>query len=196
MSAAAGTETAAGSGTTEASGASSEQGGSAASQTQAALISPTEQGRELARAREDAERYKRERDADRAKLTEAERAKMDGQQRAESERDEWKGKASASELGALKLSIALDQAPDGMTPKQVAKLAKRLTGNTEAELKADAVELFAEFAGAGDGKGEGGDEGKEGKPTTGRPRPNLRGGANNDDDETGAELDISKIPRL
>lgn len=52
------------------------------------------------------------------------------------------GKAE-SDLRALRLEVALDI--PGITPAQARKLAKRLTGTTEDELKADAVEL-AELA--------------------------------------------------
>lgn len=42
----------------------------------------------------------------------------------------------------LRLEVALEKAPDGMPPKEVAKWAKRLTGSTRDELEADAAELF------------------------------------------------------
>lgn len=197
MSTAAGTEAAAGAaaGTgTEDQGKGSE-GGGGTSEARARDLGGDAKDRELARAREDAERYKRERDADRAKLTEAERAKMDDKQRAESERDEWKGKASAAEVSALKLQVALEAAPDGMSAKRVAQLAKRISGSTREELEKDAKDLFAEFGnGSGDGKegdGKGGDA-----QVPRRPNSRLRGGANNDEeDEDGADVDLDKVPR-
>lgn len=47
---------------------------------------------------------------------------------------------------ALRLEVALDKAPEGMSPAKIRSLAKRLTGSTREELEADAEELFAEFA--------------------------------------------------
>jgi flagellar biosynthesis chaperone FliJ len=46
----------------------------------------------------------------------------------------------------LRLDVALDKAPEGMSVAQIRKLAKRLSGSSREELEADAEELFAEFA--------------------------------------------------
>ena len=55
----------------------------------------------------------------------------------------------------LRLEVALDKAPEGMSMAQVRKLAKRLTGSNREELEADAEELFAEFAPAPPAGGRG-----------------------------------------
>lgn len=55
--------------------------------------------------------------------------------------------SSSNAIAALRLDVALDKAPDGMSPAKIRALAKRLSGSTREELEADADELFAEFAG-------------------------------------------------
>jgi hypothetical protein len=62
----------------------------------------------------------------------------------------------------LRLEVALDQAPEGMSIAQVRKLAKRLAGSTREELEADAEELFGDFGGT--------------KPPSERPTPAPKGG--------------------
>jgi hypothetical protein len=112
--------------------------------------------------------------------------------RAKAEADDYKGKLTAAESQSLRLSIMLENAPDTMTAKRAAQLAKRLTGSTPDELKADAIALIEEF---GEG-GTAGGGGKGGKPGGGAPKERLRGGANNDDDENAdGEFDVDKIPR-
>ena len=59
---------------------------------------------------------------------------------------EASGATAASQL--TRLEVALEAAPEGMDPKKVASLARRLHGATREELEADAAELFAEFGGA------------------------------------------------
>lgn len=54
-------------------------------------------------------------------------------------------KAADAELAALKLDVALEKAPDGMSAAQVRKLARRLSGTSKEELEADAAEMFADF---------------------------------------------------
>lgn len=75
-------------------------------------------------------------------------------------------RAQEATLAALRLEVALDKAPEGMSLAQVRKLAKRLSGSTREELEADAEELFADFAPAG-----------RAAPPAKRPREALRGGA-------------------
>lgn len=197
MSTAAGTEAAAGAaagGTGQESGASgsgtSTQEKSGSTGTSGTDLTSEQTTAELARARSDAARYRTERNDLREKATAAERAQMDDKTRAESERDEWKGKATGSGAELLKLQIALDAAPDGMTPKEVAQLAKRLTGTSKEELEADAKELFEQFGGSTSTS-----TGKA--PVSGRPTTRLRAGANNDEDDgDDSDVDIDKIPRM
>lgn len=63
----------------------------------------------------------------------------DAQQKAEA-------RASDAELRALRLEVALDKAPEGVTLDVIRQAAKRLTGTTREELEADADELFPIFA--------------------------------------------------
>jgi hypothetical protein len=79
---------------------------------------------------------------------------------------------------ALRLEVAMDKAPDGMSVAQVRKLAKRLQGDTQEELEADADELFEEFTGGA-------------TPPPGRkPAENLKGGR---DPEADPPVDADKI---
>lgn len=70
---------------------------------------------------------------------------------------------AAASAAQMRIDVALDKAPDGMSLAQVRKLAKRLTGSTREELEEDAGELFADFVKD--------DERKSGAT---RPKENLR----------------------
>lgn len=59
--------------------------------------------------------------------------------------------SAAATAAQLRIDVALEKAPDGMSKAQIRKLAKRLTGSTRDELEEDADELFADFTPA---KGE------------------------------------------
>lgn len=72
-------------------------------------------------------------------------------------------------MAALRLDVALDKAPDGMSPAKIRSLAKRLSGSTREELEADADELFAEFAGPPPAEDKQQQNSKNVRPT-----PNLR----------------------
>lgn len=54
-------------------------------------------------------------------------------------------KLTSTEARVLRMEVALDKAPDGMSIAQVRKLANRLQGATREELETDADELFADF---------------------------------------------------
>lgn len=86
-------------------------------------------------------------------------------------------KATDAEGELMRLRVAINK---GLTPKQ----ASRLVGTTEEELEADADELLESFGG-------------EKKPTpkvAGKPRENLRGGA--DPEEEPEETDPRKLANL
>lgn len=96
-------------------------------------------------------------------------------------------RATTAEKAALRLDVALEKAPDGMSIAQVRKLAKRLSGDTREELEADAAELFAEFAPNGE------------KPDARRrPQERLRSGttSTSDAEETNPEKLAAKVPRM
>lgn len=110
-------------------------------------------------------------------------------QRATDKLSETEKRAAAAELNTLRLDVALEKAPEGMSVAQVRKLAKRLSGTNKAELESDAAELFAEFkntAGSGNGSG------------SGRPKERLRPGASNNEepDETDPRKLAARVPRM
>lgn len=67
-------------------------------------------------------------------------------------------RADTAELSKLKLDVALEKAPDGMSPKDVRDWAQRLTGTTREELQSDAEAMFSRIPAstAGDGGSNGG----------------------------------------
>lgn len=120
----------------------------------------------------DAERKAR-RDAE-ARLKELEplaRKAQELEEQGKSELERLASKVSAAELEAadamssvLRLEVAMDKAPEGMSVAQVRKLAKRLQGSSREELEADADELFSEFVT------------DEKKPVTKKPAADLKRG--------------------
>ena len=107
---------------------------------------------------------------ERAKELEAKVKDFEDRDKSESQKLEERAtgaetRATAAERKALQLEVALDKAPEGMSIKQVRKLAKRLSGEDREALEADAEELFEEFVE---------DEGEEPRR---RPRERLRPGA-------------------
>lgn len=81
------------------------------------------------------------------------------------------GKSRESETQLLRLTVALEKAPEGMSLAQLRKLAGRIQGSTREEMETDADELFEDFAGVK-------------KPASSKPTENLKSGTNPDD--TGA----------
>lgn len=80
-------------------------------------------------------------------------------------------RATQAESAGLRLEVALDKAPEGMSVAQVRKLAKRLAGASREELEADAEELFAEFAPSAPTE-------DDAKAPSRKPVPKLGGGKN------------------
>lgn len=142
--------------------------------------------------RGDLDKVKGQRDALNTKVQEHERANESAQEKAAREKAEAEQRATTAEGQALRLEVALDKAPEGMTLAQVRKLAKRLSGKNREELEADADELFADFKPEGNGGG--------GQASSrSRPREALRsgagGGSESDDDETDPMKLAEKVPR-
>lgn len=78
-------------------------------------------------------------------------AELEDKDKSEEQRRDEALTSTQSENARLKaenrrLNVALDHAPEGMSLSKVKKLAKRLTGDTQEEIEADAKELFADFA--------------------------------------------------
>lgn len=115
--------------------------------------------------RGDLTQVKADRDDLKTKVQEHERANESAADKAAREKDEAEKRATKAEAQALRLDVALDKAPEGMTIAQVRKLAKRLSGTTKEELEADADELFEDFKGNDDSN-----------PPPSRPRERLRSG--------------------
>lgn len=137
------------------------------------------------------DRMKRERNAAQKALKDVndKLKKYEDQGKSETQRlseaaEEAKARASKSEQGLQKLQMAMDRAPEGATLKQIRAVAKRLSGDTDEELEADADELFALLAPAKE----------KAKPPPGKPRENLRGGG--DPDEEPEEMDPRKLANL
>jgi hypothetical protein len=120
------------------------------------------------------------------RLAEIEEAGKTEAQRLADQASQAESRATQAESTALRLEVALDNAPEGMPVAQVRKLAKRLAGRSREELEADAAELFADFA-----------------PDTtasppGRPQERLRPGAvpSADPDEGDVTKLAAQVPRL
>lgn len=88
-------------------------------------------------------------------------------QRLQEAAEEAKGRAAKAEVSHRKLQVALDRAPEGASLTQIKAVAKRVTGETDEDLEADADELFALLAPK--------TEDKTRKPA-GKPRETLSGG--------------------
>lgn len=129
-------------------------------------------------SRKNEERAKENADAaeELAKLKDAD--KTDAQKAAETAAAEKK-RADEAEAKSLRLEVALDKAPEGMSLAQVRKLSKRLKGANEDELAKDAEELFADFAPDKSGEGDDDKKDKDDKDDKagGRPKEDLKSGS-------------------
>lgn len=138
------------------------------------------------------EAMKRERNAARKEAAEA-RAKAkqyEDANKTESERLQealaaHQSRAEKAEAALKRREVAESRAPEHATVAQIKAVAKRLAGETDDELEADADELFALLAPA-----------PEPKPakTPSRPTERLRGGG--DPDEEPQETDPRKLAAL
>lgn len=106
-------------------------------------------------------------------------------QRLQESLEEAKARAAKAEAGSKKLQTAIDRAPEGATMTQIRAVAKRLSGDTDEELEADADELFELVAGAKE-------PAKKTVPT--KPKEKLSGGG--DPDEEPDETDPRKLADL
>lgn len=139
---------------------------------------------------------KRERNAAKKELSElrtklkeyTDRDKTDTERLTEAAEDA-KSRAGKAEATLRKLSTAMDRAPEGATLVQIRAVAKRLSGDTEEELEADADELFALLA----PKTSDADIDKA-KVPAGKPKERLRGGVDPDDEPE--EMDPRKLADL
>lgn len=137
-----------------------------------------------ARARENADAA--------ARLKQIEDAAKSDTQRLTDDLTTHRTRADTAEAGLLKLQVALDHAPDGMSTKRIRALAGRLQGATVEELEADAAELFADFIPAA---GPSTDPKPDPVKVPGRPREQYRGGGG-DPTEEPEETDPAKLAAM
>ncbi|MEU5259015.1 hypothetical protein [Amycolatopsis sp. NPDC021455] len=138
------------------------------------------------------EAMKRERNAARkemndlkARLKEFEDKDKTETQRLQETAEEAKSRAAKAETNARKLQTAIERAPEGASLAQIKAVAKRLHGESDEELEADADELFSLLApSTQDTK----------KTLPGKPKENLSGGG--DPGEEPEEKDPRKLADL
>lgn len=143
------------------------------------------------------EAMKRERNAAKKALADAqaELKKYSDRDKTDTERltetaEDAKSRAGKAELNLRKLTTAMERAPEGATLTQIRAVAKRLSGDTDEDMEADADELFGLFAPAPKSTS---DETKRPAPT-GKPTPTLKGGGA--PDEEPEEMDPRKLADL
>lgn len=136
---------------------------------------------------------KRERNTARKELNDlkAQLKKYQDKDKTETERltearDEAATRAAKAQESFQALSVAMDRAPAHATLKHVRMVAKRIRGETEDELEADADELFEMLAPAPKEKDE-----PAPRKVAGKPRERLRGGG--DPEEEPEESDPRKL---
>lgn len=132
----------------------------------------------------------KEAEAKATELDDLKKSQLSKEEQLTASNKELEGKVGETEARALRLEVALEAAPDDMSPREVAKYAKRISGNSKEELEADAKEFFADLAGPKEG-----DNGGDG--VTRRPKERLRGGGDptEEADETNPRKLAEAIPR-
>lgn len=107
-------------------------------------------------------------------------------QRLQEDRDTHKSRAEKAEAALMRREIAEDVAPEHATLAQIKAVAKRLFGDDDDALRADAEELFGLIAPA-----------QPKAKTPGKPQERLRGGADPDTpaEETDPRKLAAQIPR-
>lgn len=116
-----------------------------------------------------------------AKYEDANKTEM---QRLTEERDQFRESSTKAVSKAKALEIALECAPEHASLAHVRAVAKRVRGENDDELEADAAELFELLA----------PEPKAASKTPSRPKERLRGGS--EPDEEPEETDPKKLAAL
>jgi hypothetical protein len=101
-------------------------------------------------------------------------------QRLTEERDAAKAELAKATSAIKRRELAEEHAPEHATAAQIRAVAKRLSGDTDDELKADAKELYALIAPE-----------PAKPPVSGKPRERLRGGGDPTDEPD--EMDPKKL---
>lgn len=123
-----------------------------------------------------------------ARLDKYENANKTELQRLTEERDQLRDTSTKAVSKAKALEIALEAAPEHASLAHVRAVAKRVRGENDEELEADAAELFELLAPAPDAK-------SSPKVANSRPQPRLKGGTA-DPDEEPEENDPRKLAAL
>lgn len=147
---------------------------------------PERAWRTISTLREESQKHKREKQELAGRLQAYDDAQKTDLEKLEEKATTAEQRAAAAEAANLRLEVAFDNAPEGMSVAQVRKLSKRLSGSTKEELEADAEELFGEFTPAGDGG--------QGPPR--RPQERLRSGAASGSSQEDEDLDPDKLADL
>jgi hypothetical protein len=127
---------------------------------------------------------RRELEAARAKLKTFEDQGKTESQRLQEERDSHRSRAEKAEAALKRREVAEQMASEHAMVAQIRAVAKRVTGDTDEDLEADAKELF-ELLGAGSAPSA---------KTPQKPKERLRGGS--DPDEDVEETDPRKLAGL
>lgn len=152
-------------------------------------LSPAGQ-RAYERVKEERRSFREERDRAKAELAEAQKAlsKYSDKDKSETqrlieERDAAKADLAKATSSMKRREFAEETAPEHATAAQIRAVAKRLTGDTDAELEADAKELYALIAPE-----------PTKAPVSSKPKERLRGGG--DPTEDAGEMDPKKLAAL
>lgn len=107
------------------------------------------------------------------KLRELEDQNKSESQRIQEAHDEAKSRADKAEASLRKWIAAAERAPEHATLAQVKAVARRVTGDSDDDLDADADELYALLAPEPE---------QQRAPLPGKPQERLRGGGDPDDE--------------
>jgi hypothetical protein len=110
-------------------------------------------------------------------------------QRLSEAADDAKSRAATAETNHRKLVTAMERAPEGATLAQIRAVAKRLTGDTDEDMEADADDLYALLAPKSSES-----DADNAKAPAGKPKVRLRGGG--DPDNEPEEMDPRKLADL
>lgn len=147
------------------------------------------QAREIAKWKSLARKHERESRTRADKLRQYEDANKSESERLQEALAEVKARADKAEAAVRRREIAEDRAPAHATSAQIKAVAKRLSGDSDDDLEADADELFALLAPAPV------KESREAPRTPSRPKERLRPG-NSDPEDDDDETDPRKLADL
>jgi hypothetical protein len=127
----------------------------------------------------------------RAKLKDYEDKDKSESQRLQEAAEDAKSRAQKAETLYQRFQVAMDRAPDHASLTQIRAVAKRLSGESEEDLESDADELYELVAPAPAAEP---DEADTKRSLPSKPRENLRGGGDPEDEPE--ETDPDKLADL